>query len=187
MQEEGRWLIRHTAKDYKTGRSYGERPPMVLAESMYPEVQPLHVALSLSQPVPRHKCSLHMLYHEVLLGFMTEAICLLDVQHTAEHAMADVSSSAAGGVVGPLACRAGTHALLRVHPGERHSADNTVGPQAVHLHLLPPGERALRSPWPAASSACQNFGTISRAPGSASERSCTSQRSVTWLRSMSTL
>jgi hypothetical protein len=46
VQEEGRWLIRHTAKDYKTGRSYGERPPLVLAESMYPEVQPLHVAQS---------------------------------------------------------------------------------------------------------------------------------------------
>ena len=46
VREEGRWLIRHSAKDYKTGRSYGERPPMVLAESMYPEVQPLHLAQS---------------------------------------------------------------------------------------------------------------------------------------------
>ena len=30
-----RWVIRHGPDDYKTGRNYGERPPMVLAPSLY--------------------------------------------------------------------------------------------------------------------------------------------------------
>lgn len=29
------------AGDYKTGRAYGERPPMVIAPAIYPEVRPL--------------------------------------------------------------------------------------------------------------------------------------------------
>ncbi|KAK9843821.1 hypothetical protein WJX81_007539 [Elliptochloris bilobata] len=36
VKEDGRWLIRHGAGDYKTGRSYGERPPLVVAEGIYP-------------------------------------------------------------------------------------------------------------------------------------------------------
>ena len=39
VKEEGKWLIRHGAGDYKTGRSYGERPPLVIAESIYPYVR----------------------------------------------------------------------------------------------------------------------------------------------------
>ena len=30
-----RWVIKHGPEDYKTGRNYGERPPMVLAPSLY--------------------------------------------------------------------------------------------------------------------------------------------------------
>ena len=30
-----RWVIKHGPDDYKTGRNYGERPPMVLAPSLY--------------------------------------------------------------------------------------------------------------------------------------------------------
>ena len=36
--EGGRWVIRHGPDDYKTGRAYGERPPLVLAPSLYPEL-----------------------------------------------------------------------------------------------------------------------------------------------------
>ena len=36
---QGRWVIRHGPADYKTGKSYGERPPMVLAPHIYPELQ----------------------------------------------------------------------------------------------------------------------------------------------------
>ena len=39
VKEDGKWLIRHGASDYKTGRSYGERPPLVIAESIYPYVR----------------------------------------------------------------------------------------------------------------------------------------------------
>lgn len=45
--QDGRWLIRHGAGDYKTGRSYGERPPLVVAGSIYPEVQALAVAMKM--------------------------------------------------------------------------------------------------------------------------------------------
>jgi len=31
VKEGGRWIIRHGPEDYKTGRVYGERPPMVIA------------------------------------------------------------------------------------------------------------------------------------------------------------
>jgi len=41
--EDGKWLIRHGAGDYKTGRVYGTRPPLQLDESLYPE---LHAYLS---------------------------------------------------------------------------------------------------------------------------------------------
>lgn len=34
-----RWIIRHSAADYKTGRSYGERPPLVLAHHINPELE----------------------------------------------------------------------------------------------------------------------------------------------------
>ena len=34
--EEGRWLIKHGAKDYKTGKAYGERPPLVISPSIFP-------------------------------------------------------------------------------------------------------------------------------------------------------
>ena len=32
-------MIRHQAGDYKTGRAYGERPPLVLAPALYPELE----------------------------------------------------------------------------------------------------------------------------------------------------
>ncbi|KAL4451998.1 hypothetical protein ABPG75_007660 [Micractinium tetrahymenae] len=35
---EGRWVIRHGPEDYKTGRSYGERPPLVISPQLYPEL-----------------------------------------------------------------------------------------------------------------------------------------------------
>lgn len=38
FKEGERWVIRHQAADYKTGRSYGERPPMAIAPHVYPEV-----------------------------------------------------------------------------------------------------------------------------------------------------
>lgn len=38
FKERDKWVIRHQAADYKTGRSYGERPPMVIAPHVYPEV-----------------------------------------------------------------------------------------------------------------------------------------------------
>ena len=41
--ESGKWVIRHGAGDYKTGRVYGTRPPLQLDESLYPE---LHAYLS---------------------------------------------------------------------------------------------------------------------------------------------
>ncbi len=47
--QDGRWLIRHGASDYKTGRSYGERPPLVVAGSIYPEVRALAVATEMTK------------------------------------------------------------------------------------------------------------------------------------------
>jgi hypothetical protein len=37
--QDGRWIIRHGPKDYKTGKSYGERPPLVLNPTIYPELE----------------------------------------------------------------------------------------------------------------------------------------------------
>jgi len=39
IKEGDRWIIRHGPKDYKTGKSYGERPPLVLNPSVYPELE----------------------------------------------------------------------------------------------------------------------------------------------------
>ncbi|KAI7842588.1 hypothetical protein COHA_003692 [Chlorella ohadii] len=36
---EGRWVIRHGPQDYKTGRAYGERPPLTLSPHIYPELE----------------------------------------------------------------------------------------------------------------------------------------------------
>ena len=32
------WVIKHTAEDYKTGSTYGERPPLPLTEALTPEI-----------------------------------------------------------------------------------------------------------------------------------------------------
>ncbi|KAL7526036.1 hypothetical protein ACHAXR_002918, partial [Thalassiosira sp. AJA248-18] len=32
------WVIKHTAEDYKTGSTYGERPPLPLTESLTPDI-----------------------------------------------------------------------------------------------------------------------------------------------------
>ena len=37
--EQGRWVIRHGPGHYKTGKAYGERPPMVIAPHIYPELE----------------------------------------------------------------------------------------------------------------------------------------------------
>ena len=34
-----RWLIKHGADDYKTGKQYGDRPPLVIAPFIYPELE----------------------------------------------------------------------------------------------------------------------------------------------------
>ncbi|KAL6061376.1 Integrase-like, catalytic core [Balamuthia mandrillaris] len=34
-----RWLIKHGPKDYKTGKVYGERPPLIIAEHIYPYLE----------------------------------------------------------------------------------------------------------------------------------------------------
>ncbi|KAI8466409.1 MAG: hypothetical protein J3K34DRAFT_433844 [Monoraphidium minutum] len=39
VKEDGRWVIRHTPGDYKTGRLYGQRPPLVIAPFIYPELE----------------------------------------------------------------------------------------------------------------------------------------------------
>ena len=39
FNEGGRWVIKHQAGDYKTGRAYGQRPPMIIAPHIYPEVR----------------------------------------------------------------------------------------------------------------------------------------------------
>jgi hypothetical protein len=33
------WVIRHSPGDYKTGKLYGQRPPMVIAPFVYPELE----------------------------------------------------------------------------------------------------------------------------------------------------
>jgi hypothetical protein len=37
--DEGRWVIRHGPKDYKTGKAYGERPPLVIAPELFPHLE----------------------------------------------------------------------------------------------------------------------------------------------------
>lgn len=39
LKEGDTWVIRHSAADYKTGRSYGERPPLILAHHISPELE----------------------------------------------------------------------------------------------------------------------------------------------------
>ena len=39
FKEDGLYVIRHGALDYKTGKSYGERAPMVISKSIYPELE----------------------------------------------------------------------------------------------------------------------------------------------------
>ena len=34
FREEGHWVIRHGPGDYKTGKDYGSRPPMVVSEQL---------------------------------------------------------------------------------------------------------------------------------------------------------
>jgi hypothetical protein len=48
----GRWTIRHGADDYKTGGTYGPRPPLVLSPSIYPELGAFitHYRSFLAQP-----------------------------------------------------------------------------------------------------------------------------------------
>jgi len=36
VKEEGQWLIKHGPDDYKTGKSYGTRPPLVVASELAP-------------------------------------------------------------------------------------------------------------------------------------------------------
>ena len=37
--QDGRWVIRHSKNDYKTGKSYGQRPPLVINPAVYPELE----------------------------------------------------------------------------------------------------------------------------------------------------
>eukprot|EP00890_Picochlorum_soloecismus_P003374 jgi/Picsp_1/4037/NSC_01548-R1_protein len=39
IKEDGKFIIRHSPDDYKTGKSYGERAPLLIAESIYPELE----------------------------------------------------------------------------------------------------------------------------------------------------
>ncbi|CAL5226021.1 g8828 [Coccomyxa viridis] len=39
FKEGERWVIKHQADDYKTGRAYGQRPPMAIAPHIYPELE----------------------------------------------------------------------------------------------------------------------------------------------------
>lgn len=39
FKEDGRWVIRHSPSDYKTGKLYGKRPPLVIAPFVYPELE----------------------------------------------------------------------------------------------------------------------------------------------------
>jgi hypothetical protein len=38
-EADGAWVIKHGAADYKTGKQYGDRPPLVLAPFIYPELE----------------------------------------------------------------------------------------------------------------------------------------------------
>ncbi len=69
FKEGERWVIKHQADDYKTGRAYGQRPPMVIAPHIYPEVRPQSVhyyypdhyktGLWASQRLPMVTCAQH--------------------------------------------------------------------------------------------------------------------------------
>jgi hypothetical protein len=39
QQENGSWAIKHSAADYKTGKQYGDRPPLPIAPFIYPELE----------------------------------------------------------------------------------------------------------------------------------------------------
>jgi hypothetical protein len=39
IQEEGKWIIKHGPGDYKTGKAYGQRPPMVISDHLYSDLE----------------------------------------------------------------------------------------------------------------------------------------------------
>jgi hypothetical protein len=39
LQQDGSWIIKHAAGDYKTGKKYGDRPPLLIAPFIYPELE----------------------------------------------------------------------------------------------------------------------------------------------------
>lgn len=39
QQADGSWVIKHAAADYKTGKQYGDRPPLLIAPFIYPELE----------------------------------------------------------------------------------------------------------------------------------------------------
>jgi hypothetical protein len=39
FKKQGSWLILHGPDDYKTGKIYGERPPLVIAEYIHPYLE----------------------------------------------------------------------------------------------------------------------------------------------------
>ncbi|KAI2510568.1 hypothetical protein MHU86_3836 [Fragilaria crotonensis] len=38
VKEQGRWVIKHGPDDYKTGKTYGDRPPMMLSAELVPSI-----------------------------------------------------------------------------------------------------------------------------------------------------
>ena len=38
IKEKSNWIILHKQEDYKTGKTYGERPPLILSESLTPYI-----------------------------------------------------------------------------------------------------------------------------------------------------
>ncbi|KAF6259555.1 hypothetical protein COO60DRAFT_994648 [Scenedesmus sp. NREL 46B-D3] len=38
-QNDGSWFIKHSAADYKTGKKYGDRPSLLIAPFIYPELE----------------------------------------------------------------------------------------------------------------------------------------------------
>lgn len=50
---EGRWVIKHGSGDYKTGKVYGERPPLVLNAEFYPELEAF-IATWRAELAPEH-------------------------------------------------------------------------------------------------------------------------------------
>ena len=37
-EDDGMWLVRHGPEDYKTGKSYGVRPPLVIPMELSPAI-----------------------------------------------------------------------------------------------------------------------------------------------------